>query len=594
MSTPLLPFVMFVALLPAAGADDWKMPDLAAPAAARLTGPWGVTQAHSAARMATPPLDKPAFILDDVALKQHRKFIEWSGDISGRWIGAAAFLRPQYPKPFAALPEILAVIPACQKSDGHFGAERDLRAIQRGRDLPILWGNGRLLIGLVEVYEQTGDQKSLEGAKKLGDYYIATDPLLNKREHLRVVNTYAESFVTCYFSGIEGLVALGRVTKDQRYLDQGKRIAELALRVDNFDGLHSHGRLCAVRAFADLYDTTGDRHWLEAAERDWKTFMERYRLPTGGIKEVLDAKCDRDEGCTECDWLRLNLSLWRLTGKGRYLDEAERCLKGHFLYQQFLNGGAGHRLLHQIDGQPVAFAGLSEEAWWCCAEHWARATADVARFAVTGGQQGPSINLSIDCESKVAGPGGQWKVTVKETEDGLSATLHSPAPTKAALRIHRPAWAQQGARIVAPVGLTVHESPEAWFIEGLWAGEQVVTVHLPTVLRSEPAGAGGVLLRGHDLLVAHHRPCNAWLTGKLSGVRPVVLWSAAVPAAGGRVVVPASLAAGADPKHPEQWNRLELAPLRALTGQPHEAAWFSFQFRAASPEEIKALMAQLP
>ena len=47
--------------------------------------------------------------------------------------------------------------------------------MKRGRDLPILWGNGRLLIGLVEVYEQTGDPKSLEAAKKLGDYFVTTD-----------------------------------------------------------------------------------------------------------------------------------------------------------------------------------------------------------------------------------------------------------------------------------------------------------------------------------------------------------------------------------------------------------------------------------
>jgi DUF1680 family protein len=590
----LLPLVLFTALPTAMGADAWKVPEPAAPDAAQLTGAWGAAQARSAYRMAAPPLDKAAFILDDVALKQHRQYAEWSGDISGRWIGVAAFLRSQYPKPLAMLSEILAAIPACQKDDGHFGADQDLGAMKRGRDLPILWGNGRLLIGLVEVYEQTGDPKSLEAAKKLGDYFVTTDSVLNKQENLGISNSYAENFVTCYFSCIEGLVALGRVTKDRRYLDEGRRIAELALSMKNFDGLHSHGRLCAVRAFADLAAVTGDRHWLEAAQRDWKTFMERYRLPTGGIKEVLDAKCNRDEGCTECDWLRLSLSLWRLTGKGCYLDETERCLKGHFLYQQFPNGGAGHRLLHQIDGQPVAFASLSQEAWWCCAEHWARATADIARFAVTSGQQGPQINLAIDCQSKVAGPGGLWRVTLKEIEDGLHVTLQSPAPTKASVRIHRPAWAQQGARIVAPAGLAVSEAREAWLIEGIWTGVQEVVVHLPTVLRSEPAADGGVLLRGHDLLVAHRLPCNAWLMQKLPLVRPAVLWSAALPATGGRVLVPASLAADADPKRPEQWKRLELAPLRALTGLPHEAAWFSFRLRAISPEAMKALMAQLP
>ncbi|MBU4272348.1 MAG: glycoside hydrolase family 127 protein [Planctomycetes bacterium] len=299
----LLPPVLVVgALFSAAAADSWKAPEPASPDDLRLAGTWAAAQARSADRMAAAPLDKPEFILADVSLKQHRKFVEYSGDISGRWIGAAAFLAPLYPKPFAAFPAILAEIPTYQKRDGHFGADQQLPKIDRTRDMPILWGNGRLLIGLVEVYQRTGDQKALETAKRLGDYFIATDPVYNKAENLRSVGgTYADGFVTCYFSCIEGLVALGRVTKDKRYLDQGKRIAELALTVDNFDGLHSHGRLCAVRGFADLYAATGQRRWRQAAERDWRTFMERYRLPTGGVKEVLSAKCERDEGCAVCD-----------------------------------------------------------------------------------------------------------------------------------------------------------------------------------------------------------------------------------------------------------------------------------------------------
>jgi hypothetical protein len=95
--------------------------------------------------------------------------------------------------------------------------------------MPILWGNGRLLIGLVEVYDRTGDPSALALAKRLGDYFIATDPVYNKAENIRNVGGgYADGFVTCYFSCIEGLVGLGRVTKDQRYLDEAKRIAGLA------------------------------------------------------------------------------------------------------------------------------------------------------------------------------------------------------------------------------------------------------------------------------------------------------------------------------------------------------------------------------
>lgn len=547
----------------------------------RLRGMWGAAQERVARRMAMSPLDDADFILADVSLKQKRKFTEYSGDISGRWIAVAAFLAPLYPEPFAAFPKIMAELPTYQKNDGHFGAEQNLPRIEHDRDKAILWGNGRLLIGLVEVYEQTGNKKALETARKLGEYFIATDSVYNKPENIaRKPGGYHSNLEAYYLSCIEGLAALGSVTGEERHLDQGKRIAELALTVTNFDTVHSHGRLCAVRGFIKLFAVTQNPHWLKGAERDWKIFMNNHRLPIGGVKEVLQPSNVQDEGCSESDWLRLNLALWRWTGKGRYLDEAERCLKNHFIYNQYSNGGAGHRVFHQIDGRPVAFAKSGWEAWWCCAEHWARATVDVARLAVTGGKQGPSINLMVDCAGSVSGPGGKWEITQRETEDGLHVALQPPRETKATLRIHRPTWAREGATIEKPESLSLHQTDSAWLIEGIWSGPQEIAVHLPTSLRSEEACCGsGVLLRGHDILAAHRQPTNAWLVDSLPGVRPAVLWSAAKVAENGRVVVPASLEADPDAERSSQWRPLELAPLRAVAGEPHEAAWFSFRLR---------------
>ena len=492
LSDPCLPAVILTVLaFTIADGRAWEPPALPPPDATRLAGPWASAQALNAARMAAAPLDSTEFILDDVALKQHRKFAEYSGDISGRWIGAAAFLAPQFPKDFAAFPAVMAGFPLYQKADGHFGADQQLPKIERGRDMPILWGNGRLLIGLVEVYDRTGNTNALALAKRLGDYFIVTDPVYDKAENIRSVGGgYADGFVTCYFSCIEGLVGLGRVTLDWRYLDEAKRIAGLAASITNFDGLHSHGRLCAVRGFADLYALTGEQRWRDAAERDWQIFASRHLLPTGGVKEMLEPNCNRDEGCAEADWLRLNLSLWRLTGEARYLDAAERSLKNHFIYQQFPNGGAGHRLLHQIDGRPVAFKGLSEEAWWCCGEHWARAMVDVSRSAVTVAPRGLSINLAIDCDTAVAAPGGTWKVTLRETADGFTVRLEPTKPVKAEVRIHRPQTrnpAAQAGSVAAPKGLKVRTDADAWVITGTWRGAQELQVHLPTALRVETA-----------------------------------------------------------------------------------------------------------
>jgi hypothetical protein len=583
-----------------ANVQAWEAPALPPPDATRLAGPWAAAQALNAGRMAAAPLDSTEFILDDVALKQHRKFAEYSGDISGRWIGAAAFLAPQFPKDFADFPAVMAGFPLYQKADGHFGAEQQLPKIERGRDMPILWGNGRLLIGLVEVYDRTGNTNALAPAKRLGDYFIVTDPVYNKAENIRTVGGgYADGFVTCYFSCIEGLAGLGRATSDWRYLDEAKRIAGLAASITNFDGLHSHGRLCAVRGFADLYALTGEQRWRDAAERDWQIFASRHLLPTGGVKEMLEPKCDRDEGCAEADWLRLNLSLWRLTGEGRYLDAAERSLKNHFIYQQFPTGGAGHRLLHQIDGQPVAFKGLSEEAWWCCGEHWARAMVDVARTAVTATPRDLSINLAIDCDATLAGPGGAWETALRETPDGFTIRLEPVKPVKAEVWIHRPRVRSPGmsdGSVEVPTGLKVKTEADEWVISGTWRGSQQLRVHLPVALRVETASDGsGILLRGHDILAAHGTAANAWLLEHLPEVRPVILWSSALPATDGHFVVPASLAADADPGRPEQWRPLELAPLRTQAAvRESQTAWFSFQPRAAKPEVIAALLAQKP
>ncbi len=120
-------------------------------------------------------------------------------------------------------------------------------------------------------------------------------------------------------------------------------------------------------------------------------------------------------------------------------------------------------------------------------------------------------------------------------------------------------------------------------------------MHLPTALRCEPAsGSAGVLLRGNDLLAAHCVPANAWLLKPLAKARPVVLWAAALPAKDGRVRVPASLKTDADPNRPEQWRLLELAPLRAMTGKPHPAAWFSFRLRRGTLDQISGLVTKIP
>jgi len=113
---------------------------------------------RAALRHLSAPFDDPKFVLSDVTFQYKRRFTRYSGDVSGRYLSAVSFLFA--PQPFRSVPhleEILKGILKAQKPDGHFGVGQNLAAgVKRERDMPLVWGNGRLLVGLVELYTATG------------------------------------------------------------------------------------------------------------------------------------------------------------------------------------------------------------------------------------------------------------------------------------------------------------------------------------------------------------------------------------------------------------------------------------------------------
>ena len=504
---------------------QWTPPPWTPVAQSHLEGVYARRLDRARSRLHACPLDTPGYVLADIALDRKRIFTQYSGDISGRMIGVEAYLSRLFGDEATSLRALLEAVPRYQKSDGHFGAEQHLPVIDRGTDMPVLWGNGRILIGLMEAYEETANPKALAAARKLGDYFVATDNIYCRPENLTSVGgSHADAFSTCYFSCIEGLVSLARETGDTRYRHEAEHIARLALSMKLFDPLHSHGRLSTLRGIVALYELTGDRSWLDGVEREWQTIFERYRLPTGGMTEMFTRSGARDEGCAVADWLRLNLVLWHATGKGRYLDEAERCLKNHFLYQQFAGGGSGHRVMQIMDGEPVAFRSGGTDAYWCCCEHWPRALIDVARLGITTAPDGVRVNLFAGLDTTLSAAGTSWNIRVQETVTGVRIQISPKKVAGAVLHIHRPGWAQE-AKVATPRGLTVRQAGDEWLVSGRWQGQPTVEISLaPKIHLERSANGGTVFVRGDDLLVAHAVPANAWLFEKELKARPVVAW----------------------------------------------------------------------
>jgi hypothetical protein len=462
-------------------------------------------------RLCSPPLGDVAFVLSDLNFKLTRRFTEYSGDVSGRMLGALQAAAPLLGEDIPMIRTLADAIPGYQKADGHFGADQDLSAgVTQARDMPILWGNGRLLLALCERYRITRDPQVLAVAKRLGDYAISTRSYYGKRENFeKVGGAYASGYTTCYPSLIDGLAALGEVSGEAKYMEEARFIAGLSLLDAAFEKHHSHGRLTAYRGMLDIDQFTATSDFRAKVVAGCGVIRERFMLPTGGVTETFDRTDIRDEGCTEADWIRVNILLWRATGNAMYLDVAEGALRNHLLAMQFRNGGFGHHLSRtlQIGDRAYPWGGVSNcgaEAYWCCSMHGTQVLADVARWSVLesegrllvtwlGEARGAFVldGQRVTAVTRETGPGA-WEVQLESAEP-LDVTLRLRVPGRAkAIRVDgqelqaRDGWADHAVRAegrsVIPVSL-----PSDVRIEGPYA---------PAVREGEPVR----LFSGADLL----------------------------------------------------------------------------------------------
>lgn len=204
-----------------ASALGWQLPEARE---VQLGGPLGEAYARGTQRLSQPPYDSPSYLRSDFSFETNRIFVNYSGDISGRFIQITSLISSPGQTLPPALSAVLQDFAKYQKADGHFGREVDWsRPLEPENSnatlLPIFWGNGRLLVGLIEAYRAFGRPDCLAAAKHMGDFYIATaDRFLDpaREPEYRMTGTYAAGYVTDYFPGIEGLALLYQTTRDER------------------------------------------------------------------------------------------------------------------------------------------------------------------------------------------------------------------------------------------------------------------------------------------------------------------------------------------------------------------------------------------
>jgi DUF1680 family protein len=301
--------------------------------------------------------------------------------------------------------------------------------------MALLWGNGRLLVGLLEYHTLRPDPTVLDAARNLGGFLLRIAPQFNSRQMADAFDAahFASSYI-CWTQQTEGLAALYATTGDTRYRDL---CAAISSRIQRRPGDHVHGYLCSVRGTLDLYFATNDTQYLDRAIDAWNDVARSGDLLiTGGVPEAWSPKKKRTEGCAECDWLRLNLALYRATGSGNYLDVAEDALFNEFAMNQFSTGDFGHAVLDEF-GAPES---VQIRAWWCCTLHGLRAFSDIARNAFQTRAAETSFNLPVDASFSNDSISLESQ-SFLATERRIQIDVRRVSPDHA-LSIRKPAWAK--------------------------------------------------------------------------------------------------------------------------------------------------------
>jgi rhamnogalacturonyl hydrolase YesR len=324
------------------------------------------------------PVFTPAFVLADVdtALFGTRRFTDFSGDLSGRYIEVVTLLGPAA-RQQAGLDSLVARLLPFQHTDGRFGRTdlaytvSDLNTDHMAQ----LWGNGRLLVGLMTYASRARDSSSIEAAIRLGDWFLevlpaASDPRVSERLEGQGANG-----IICLTQWTEGLSLLYRATDQSKYAEAARKLAQV---LPPRGQVHSHGYLSSLRGLLQLYRIDGRAEDLAIVREIVDELMLSEDFTAfGSVMEYFGGRGDRDEGCSHADMVRLLFSLGELTGESEYIRAANFALNNGLLYNQFATGDFGHHFITDGDFRPSA----PMRAWWCCTMHGLRTLLEVKKLA---------------------------------------------------------------------------------------------------------------------------------------------------------------------------------------------------------------------
>jgi uncharacterized protein len=394
----------------------------------------------------------------------------------------------------------------------------------------------KIMAGLIDAYEQTGNQQALEVAVRMADYFAGRIDELKPEAIEKMTRTdYKGNPVNEYGGIAESLLALHRITGEARYLKLARVfmrewfIAPLAAGEDRLEKLHANTHVPQATSFAQAAALTGDARLHKAADFFWRSVTERHSFALGGNAfdekfkapgvEAADLTDLSAETCNTHNLLKLTRALFEQQPDCTYADYFEHALYNHILASIAPDTGG---TTYHVSVKPGHFKvyGTHGDSMWCCTGSGIENTARYGEAIYFSGPKSLWVNLYIP--SAVELPERGFKLKQESTfpaSDNIRFAISCPKPVSLSLHLRLPGWLAAAAEAkVNGKSISVKLIPGAGNylrLDRQWRDGDTIKLRLPLSVRVRPAmdnpGVnsffyGPVLLAGE--LGTHDMPAN--------------------------------------------------------------------------------------
>lgn len=218
----------------------------------------------------------------------------------------------------------------------------------------------KILAGLMDIYEISGNEKALEIVRGMGDWVYSRLSLLPTETLLSMWNRY----IAGEYGGMnEAMARLHRLTNDPRYLEAAQLFDNikvffgdadhshgLAKNVDMFRSLHANQHIPQIMGALETYRASYDPEYYHIAENFWNMATNDYMYSIGGVagaRNPNNAECftiepaslyengfaagGQNETCATYNMLKLTRNLFLFNQNAELMDYYERGLYNHIL-----------------------------------------------------------------------------------------------------------------------------------------------------------------------------------------------------------------------------------------------------------------------